>query len=193
MSRSTPPPTLPEDGKLEATGEKKHQVEPEKEKQTAESNESSIMASSTANGVEKQETPEDDVSATEEKAVEEPQKPVEYPKGIEMFFIMLALVLSITLCSLDQVSSITPSFSQSRLLPMHHTRHANIRNSDHCCNRCSKDHRPIRQTSGYLVVRFGLFPDARSVPVAVGQSVQILSSQNRFPGVNPHLRTWEFD
>jgi hypothetical protein len=112
---------LPEDGKLEAIREKTYQVEPEKEKQTVESNEPSIVASSTANGVEKPEIPEADGPATKEKGVDEPQKPVEYPKGVEMFFIMLALVLSITLCSLDQVSSTAPSFSQSRLLPLHHT------------------------------------------------------------------------
>ena len=116
MSPSTLPPPLPEDGNgngnLEAIGEKTHQVEPEKEKQTVESNEPSIVASSTVNGV-------DDGPATEEKAVDEPPKPVmEYPKGIEALFIMVALVLSITLISLDQVSSTAPSFSQSRLLPM---------------------------------------------------------------------------
>ncbi|QKX61430.1 uncharacterized protein TRUGW13939_08578 [Talaromyces rugulosus] len=103
MSRSTPPPPLPEDGKIERTGEKKYQVGPEKEKHTdVDSNEISTVTSSTANGVEKLHIPEDDGPATEEKGVEEPQKAVEYPKGLEMFFIMLALVLSITLCSLDQ-------------------------------------------------------------------------------------------
>lgn len=100
---------MPEDGNgngnLEAIGEKTHQVEPEKEKQTVESNRPSTMASSSVNGV-------DDGPATEEKTVDEPPKPVmEYPKGIEALFIMVALVLSITLCSLDQVSSTAPSFS----------------------------------------------------------------------------------
>ncbi|KAK9249700.1 major facilitator superfamily domain, general substrate transporter [Lipomyces tetrasporus] len=100
MSPSTLPPPLPEDGNgngnLEAIGEKTHQVEPEKEKGTVESNEPSTVASSTVNGV-------DDGPATEEKAVDELPKPVmEYPKGIEALFIMVALVLSITLISLDQ-------------------------------------------------------------------------------------------
>ncbi|KAJ5884080.1 uncharacterized protein N7473_010966 [Penicillium subrubescens] len=100
MSPSTPPPPLPEDanGKdnLEATGEKTHQVEPETEKQTVESNTPSTMTSSSVKGV-------DDDPAPEEKAVDEPPKPaMAYPKGIEAFFIMTALVLSITLCSLDQ-------------------------------------------------------------------------------------------
>ncbi|KAK6066039.1 major facilitator superfamily transporter [Seiridium cupressi] len=102
MSPSTPPPPLPEDGKLEAIGEKTHQVEPEKEKQAVESNEPSTMTSSTVNGVKKPEFPEGHDPATKETAVDEPQPPVEYPKGIEVLFIMLALVLSITLISLDQ-------------------------------------------------------------------------------------------
>ncbi|KAK9784948.1 putative MFS general substrate transporter [Seiridium cardinale] len=102
MSPSTPPPSLPEDGKLEAIGEKTHQVEPQKEKQNVESNEPSTMTSSTVNGAEKPEFPGDHDPATKETAVDEPQPAVEYPKGIEVLFIMLALVLSITLISLDQ-------------------------------------------------------------------------------------------
>ncbi|KAF2178420.1 MFS general substrate transporter [Zopfia rhizophila CBS 207.26] len=107
MSLSTPPPPLPEDGKLEAIGETIHQVEPEKEKQTVESNEPSTVASSAVNGVEKPEFPEDDGPATKEKAVDEPQEPVGYPSGVEVLFIMLALVLSITLISLDQTIVVT--------------------------------------------------------------------------------------
>lgn len=61
--------------------------------QPVESNEASVMASEGA-------------TVSDEKAPEEPPKPVaEYPKGLHVFFIMLALILSITLCSLDQVSS----------------------------------------------------------------------------------------
>ena len=121
MSPPTSPPPLPEDGKLEAIREKTHQVEHEKEKQSVEPNESSTVASSTVNGGEKPAIPEDDGPATEEKAVDEPQEPVTYPKGVEAFVIMFALVFSIGLMSMDQVSSTAPSFSQSRLLPMHHT------------------------------------------------------------------------
>jgi MFS transporter, DHA2 family, glioxin efflux transporter len=121
MSLSTHPPPSSEDGNLEAIGEKTHQVEPEMEKQTAESNEPSTVASSTINGVEKPRSPEGDGPATEENAVEEPKTSVEYPSGVEVLFIMLALVLSITLISLDQVSSTAPGFSQSRLLLVHYT------------------------------------------------------------------------
>lgn len=116
MSPSTLSPPLPGDGNgkgnLEAIGEKAHQIEPEKEKQTVEIKTPSTIAFSSMNGI-------DDGAATEEKAVDEPPKPVmEYPQGIEALFIMAALVLSITLCSLDQVNSTASSFSQSRRLPM---------------------------------------------------------------------------
>lgn len=118
MSSPTPPPPLPENGKLDTIGVEAHQVELENEKQTVESNEPSTVASSTVDGVENAEFPENNNPANKGKAVDEP---VEYPKGVEVFFIMLALVLSITLCSLDQVSSTAPISSQSRLLPMRHT------------------------------------------------------------------------
>ncbi len=106
MSPSTLPSPLSGDsngkGNLEAIGEGTHQIDPEKEKRTVEFNTPSTMVSSSVNGVE-------DGPATEEKAADEPPKPV--PKGIEALFIMAALVLSITLCSLDQVSFTAPSFS----------------------------------------------------------------------------------
>jgi hypothetical protein len=122
MSRSAAPPPLLEDGKLESLGDETHHVESDREKQSVGSNEPSTMASSTANGVEKPEFPENNSPATEEKAVDEPQPlPVEYPKGIEMFFIMLALVLVITLLSLDQVSPTAPILSHICRLLMHHT------------------------------------------------------------------------
>ncbi|KAF5976071.1 major facilitator (MFS1) transporter [Fusarium coicis] len=74
----------------------------DEEKQATESRQPSIVTSSTANGIETPEIRDEDANRDEEKAVIEVKKPVEYPKGLEMFFIMLALVLSITLCSLDQ-------------------------------------------------------------------------------------------
>ncbi|KAI9685156.1 MAG: hypothetical protein M1822_004743 [Bathelium mastoideum] len=88
MCLSTTPPPLLEDGKLEAMGGEPHEVEPEKEKQTT-------VASSTVNGVEKPEILEDD-------AVDKPQETLIYPKGVEVLFIMLALMLSTTLISWDQ-------------------------------------------------------------------------------------------
>jgi hypothetical protein len=75
-----------------------------------ESNEQSTKASSTINGVEKSEFPEDDGTVTEEKAVDEPQGSDDHPGGLELLAVMVALVLSIFLFSLDQVSSVAPNF-----------------------------------------------------------------------------------
>lgn len=80
----------------------------DEEKQASESRTPSIETSSTANGIETPDIRDEDANRDEEKAAIEAEKPLEYPKGLEMFFIMLALVLSITLCSLDQVSSTAP-------------------------------------------------------------------------------------
>ncbi|KAI1044918.1 hypothetical protein LB505_014380 [Fusarium chuoi] len=74
----------------------------DEEKQASESRPPSIETSSTANDIETPEMRDEDANRDDEKAATEAEKPVEYPKGLEMFFIMLALVLSITLCSLDQ-------------------------------------------------------------------------------------------
>ncbi|EXA36520.1 hypothetical protein FOQG_11247 [Fusarium oxysporum f. sp. raphani 54005] len=74
----------------------------DEEKQASESREPSIVTSSTANGTDAPDFNEGDANKDQEEGVSEAEKPIEYPKGLEMFFIMLALVLSITLCSLDQ-------------------------------------------------------------------------------------------
>jgi hypothetical protein len=172
MSRSTSSPPLLEDGKLESLGDETHHVESDREKQSVGSNEPSTMASSTANGVEKPEFPEDDSPAVEEKAVDEPQPPpVEYPRGIEMFFIMLALVLVITLISLDQVCFPAQLFRRVLSCIYITRRYTDLFMLDHCCNRCSENYRPIRETSGHLMVRFSIFPNARSVPVTMGQNL----------------------
>jgi MFS transporter, DHA2 family, glioxin efflux transporter len=89
--------------------------------QTSESDQpSSTVASSTANDTEKPEDDGENDTGIEKAKVDQPSKTVEYPKGLEMFFIMLALVLSITLCSMDQVSFLSSMLSLSRLLPTHH-------------------------------------------------------------------------
>ncbi|KAH9878742.1 hypothetical protein IAQ61_002016, partial [Plenodomus lingam] len=80
---------------------------------------STTSPTSTINGVKKSGILKDDAPATEERAMYAPQPPpVSYPKGIEVLAIMLALVLSITLISLDQtivataIPKITDQFNQ---------------------------------------------------------------------------------
>ncbi|PVI00970.1 MFS general substrate transporter [Periconia macrospinosa] len=104
MSQPTTASALTEHGKTPAIGEKTHEANHEKETHAP-----STEASSTANRVEKSEVAEDDGSVTDEdekpdEGLEAPPAPlaIQYPKGMEVVFIMLALILSITLCSLDQ-------------------------------------------------------------------------------------------
>lgn len=104
MTESTNPPRLPVHGKLNESEEKPYQAEPDIEKRDVESNGPSTIASSTPNGSGRLETPEDDSSATGETAAEDPAKAVEYPKGLQAFLIVLAIMLSVTLSALDQVS-----------------------------------------------------------------------------------------
>ncbi|KAI1296126.1 major facilitator superfamily domain-containing protein [Xylaria venustula] len=88
------PSTTPEDGQL-ATAEK----------QAIDTRDQSPEISSNGNDIEKAEFPEDDGGAAEEeKTVPAPAAapPMEYPSGIEVLFIMTALVLSISLIALDQ-------------------------------------------------------------------------------------------
>jgi hypothetical protein len=114
MAGSTPPSTSPSNGKLESTGEKQLHGEHGKEKPGIASTEPSTETSSVLNGVdEKPDHLQDEGPATpDEEAVgeeEAPQDTPSYPKGMEVFFIMLALVLSIMLVSLDQVRLHPPS------------------------------------------------------------------------------------
>jgi hypothetical protein len=110
MAESTSSPSLPSTGQPEAHGENHHRPHHEYEKPLVESTDPSTETSSVLNTVD--EKPEqlqdqDDGPATpDEKAVDEEEAPKDmpsYPKGMEVFFIMLALVLSIMLVSLDQV------------------------------------------------------------------------------------------
>lgn len=77
--------------------ERTRQVGPETEKEPVVSSHPPVMAFSPVGGAEKPGCCEDNVFVAEQKDVDEPQSPVEYPKGVDMFFIMLALVLSIVL------------------------------------------------------------------------------------------------
>jgi hypothetical protein len=65
----------------------------------------SYAASSIVDNKEKLEYSEHNEPVAEDKPAEKPEETVTYAKGAEAVFVMLALLLSITLCSLDQVSS----------------------------------------------------------------------------------------
>lgn len=112
MAESTESQRQPRDAKLNESRKRLSQVESGKEKKAGESNGLSAAILSTVNGIDKVEASENDNSGTGEKTIQEPAKAVDYPKGLQMFFIMLALVLTITLVALDQVSSAITSPSR---------------------------------------------------------------------------------
>ena len=175
MAASTNPPRLPQDGKLKDSRMEPNAIEPDKRKQAIEPNDPLTGASPVGNSNGELDNPEDNSSAARKKDVGEPATTMEYAKGIQMFFIMPALVLSITLCALDQVRSGATSPSCRFVFDQYAIRsEADVFNPDYCCDRYPKDHRPIRQDPRLLMARFGVFSHPRSVPVAVGRSVQIL-------------------
>jgi hypothetical protein len=110
MSPSTT--SLPEAGEIHATREAIYYLEPEEDKQIVEFNDQTTGPSSTIDGeTEKQLLPEDSGPTTKEEAVvvaSAPQDSEDHATGVKLLFIVIALVLSIFLFSLDQVSSTAP-------------------------------------------------------------------------------------
>jgi hypothetical protein len=76
------------------------------EKQTVGSDHPSNAMFVVVNDKGKSELPEH-VPFAKENPTDEPKGTVTYAKGAEALFVMLALLLSITLCSLDQVSIVS--------------------------------------------------------------------------------------
>jgi len=111
-----------------------HDLKSKKDKLDAEFNEQSTATSST---VEVETEKKRDTGTDEEVAVAEsvPQDSGDYPSGLKLTFIVVALVLSVFLFSLDQVSLIITGlqFSRGHVLML-------TLNPDHRCNRHSKDY-----------------------------------------------------
>jgi hypothetical protein len=101
MSRSNVSAILSKDGNYDATEGHTHGLKSESERQASNP---SCAASSIVDDKEKLECSEQDRPVAEEKPAEKSEETVTYAKGAEAVFVMLALLLSITLCSLDQVS-----------------------------------------------------------------------------------------
>ena len=122
MSQSTAP--LPEANKLEAGRQAMPYLDSEKEKQNAEFDDQSTRAPSTfeAETDKKDVLAEDSGTSTDEKAAagaSAAQDTGDYPSGLKLASIVAALVLSVFLFSLDQVSG--PFQVLARLCPANHT------------------------------------------------------------------------
>jgi hypothetical protein len=137
MSPSTP---LPEADKQETSRETTPSLETEKYQLNFAANEQSTRTSSTVGTeTEKKEfsTENGEITADEEaaNAASASQDTGDYPSGVKLAFIVVALVLSVFLFSLDQVNLPLRVFNGDIL----------ILGSDHHCNRHSKDHRRIQE------------------------------------------------
>jgi hypothetical protein len=93
-----------EDDKLDTMGHTTTPTHSADEKQTVGSDHPSNATSVAVNDKEKSELLGRDDPVTKKILMSESKGTVTYAKGAEAFFVMLALLLSITLCSLDQVS-----------------------------------------------------------------------------------------
>jgi hypothetical protein len=98
------PPTLQEDDKLDAMGCTAITTRSADGKQTSGLDHQSNATSIVVNDEGKSEVLDHDDPATKEKPLDEPRETPTLAKGVEALFVMLALLLSITLVSLDQVS-----------------------------------------------------------------------------------------
>lgn len=136
MSPSTTP--LSPVDRREASQEPAPYLEPEKDKQNIEFNEQSTRTSSTVDAETevKKLRAEDVGTTTDEEAVvaaSVPQNSGNYPSGVKLAFIVVALVLSVFLFSLDQVGL------PVEYLPIDTTARLTL-DSDHRCNRHSQDY-----------------------------------------------------
>jgi hypothetical protein len=100
----------------------------------------------------------------------------EYPQGLQFFFILLALILSIFMVALDLVC-LAPLFD----------RHMLILRVDHRRNGHPKDHGSISQRFPDRMVWRGLLPDRFFLYTILGQALQVLQPEVDLPGISVHL------
>jgi hypothetical protein len=103
----------------------------------------------------------------------------DYPSGIHMAFIVVALVLSIFL-----VSYPSPTF------PIHLI-FQGIPRHDNRSNRNPENYRRIPRARPHRLVRLSLLPNPRLFPIHLGQGTQVLSSQDNILNRNFHFRAWQ--
>jgi hypothetical protein len=101
-----------------------------------------------------------------EEAREANEAPVadEYPHGLSLFFIVLAIMLATFIISLDQVSDSIPFYNLSVLT---------LTLPDNCRYCHPQNHRSIPRSRQSIMVRLGILHDFRWLPDLDGQSIQV--------------------
>lgn len=95
----------------------------------------------------------DDTDSPTDSAEPDP----EYPTGAGLAFIVIALILSIFLLSLDQVRWNLPCTTATSKLTI----------IDHCCNSDSEDHKRVQGSRQGWLVRRLVFHDTRRLSINV--------------------------
>jgi hypothetical protein len=151
-------------------------LDPRSEKSDLEQTAGSTGASSTPPEFEDEKKHVDNGSPGEEKRNIEAEG--EYPEGIRLFFILVALVISMFLLSLDMVSATSSRnrCSTSLLIPI-----------DNRGYSYSQNYRPISQSQRYRLVCIRLLYVSRRIPVSMGQDLQALPTEDKLPRGNIHL------
>src|SRR6187402_2430696 len=103
----------------------------------------------------------------------------DYPHGLTLFFLILALSLGTLMMALDNAC---------RQINQNPTLHDADWPPDDCSDRCPENHRRIPRSRRCCLVRVGLLHDRRRLPAHVGKGVQVLSSQDRLHDRLFHLR-----
>lgn len=106
---------------------------------------------------------------------EEPES--EYPSGLLLIPIISALVLTVFLIALDQVSNYL-------LLTMSNANASLSLPPDNYCDGDSPDYRRVPDSRQSLVVWLCLLYDVRRFPIHLGQNLQILPSKDIIHRVN---------
>lgn len=112
--------------------------------------------------------------------------PSDYPEGLQFFFILIALILSIFMVALDLVRLLAfPIFlsSDSKSASADTFNPADYRSNGH-----PKDHGSIPQRFRDWMVRVGLLPHCSFIHLALGQALQVLPPQVGIPSRSLHLR-----
>jgi F0F1-type ATP synthase membrane subunit c/vacuolar-type H+-ATPase subunit K len=104
-------------------------------------------------------------------ALEQVEPVAEYPAGFRLYIMVVALVLSIFLISLDMVSLDTRGCQGVSSLTF-----ADNRSYGNPCN-----HRRISRSRRCSVVWSNIFHDGQRLSIHMGQDVQIFSTEDKLP------------
>ena len=106
---------------------------------------------------------------------------MEYPHGVRLIVLVLAIVFSVFMLALDQVcrSISTPNLWEDTLLTV----------QDNRSNRHPQNHRPIWRPGQSLLVWLRILHDLRLFPIILGEGLQIHAAEKHLSRFHVPFRT----